>query len=378
MQSTSDARASDLRAELERADDAVERAQAKVKEYGEDTIREVADAHDEFTKLLARYRERATGTGDFRAYVEFEREVSEFVDGLSEDLPERDAFEAAEDALDQRRLSESDFERAHDLLDPVEDLIDRLDERREALDRYRAARRRVADRRRELDERVTDLRRVRELGQADLDAPLERLRNPVEAYDGAVSKAFETFKREASASEVLDVVAATAWYPLVEYRQPPEDLRAYVADNEAGTEPIPKLLEYANYSRSKLSHYVEDATSLKRAVATQQTYLERLDADPLTVGWPPPSAEALRFRTSEYESVVRRFAGEDVLETLRTVRRLPAKLDYERLQDAAVAHEELSRSERDMVARGEVEAELSTVRERRDELAAALEEHPDR
>ncbi len=378
MQSTTDARPADLLAELQRADEAVERAREKVEEYGEDVLRDLADAHDGFTTLLARYRERATGTGDFRAYVEFEQEVSEFVEGLGEDLPERDAFEAAEEALDQRRLSESDFERAHELLDPVEDLIDRLDERREALDRYRSARRRVADKRRDLDERVDELRRVLELGRADLDAPVERLRDPVEAYDRAVAEAFEAFKREASAREVLDVVAATEWYPLVEYRQPPEDLRSYVADSEAGMEPIPKLLEYANYSRSKLSHYVEDATALKQAVATQQTYLQRLDAEPLTVGWPPPSAAALQFRASEYESVVRRFAPGDVVEKLRRVRRLPAGTDYERLRDAAVAHEELSADERDLIARGEIEAELSTVRERRDDLVEALDEHPDR
>lgn len=377
MQSTSDA-AADLLAELRRADDAMEDARSKVEEVGEDALRELAEAHEEFTKLLARYRERATGTGDFRAYVEFEQEVSAFVEGLPEDLPERAAFEAAGDALQKRRLSESDFDRAHELLEPAENLIDRLDERREARNRYRSARQRVAGKRRELDEEIATLKRVRKLGQADLDAPVERLREPITAYDEAVAEAFETFKQEASAREVLDLVETTQWYPLVEFRRPPEDLREYVAESVAGEEPIPQLLEYADYSRSKLSHYVEDAMALKRAVATQQTYLRRLDAEPLTVGWPPPAASALRLRTREYESVVRRFAPESVAETLRTVRRLPVETDYERLRDAAVAREELSEAERGMIARGEVEGELTALRERRDELGEALAEHPER
>ena len=377
MQSTTDATA-DLLAELKRADEAFERARTRVEEAGESTLKELASYRSEFTKLLARYRERATGTGDFLAYVEFEEEVSELVGGLPDDLPERDAFEAAEEALDKRRLSESDFDRADELLSPVDDLVDRLDQRREALNRYQSARRAVVSEHRTLEQEVKNLERVRELGNADLDAPVERLRDPIEAYDDAVKEAFETFTSEASTRAVLELIAKTRWYPLVEYLQPPADLKAYVDSNEAGTEPIYRLLEYAEYSRSKLSHYVDDEMALKRAVATQQTYLQRLDAEPLTVGWPPPEAGALELWTREYESIVRRFAPEPVIERLRAVRRLPAITEYDRLRDAAVALDELSENERNMIAQGIVEETLTERRARRDELSDALSEHPER
>jgi len=376
MQSTTD-RPEEL-ADLERAAEELDRAEERVEAVGEPTLREVADAVESFERLLARYRERATGTGDFKAFVEFEEQVTELVEDLPEDLPERDAFEAAEDHLEQRRLSESDFERAHELVAPARELSERLDDRVEAREQYRSARRGVRRRRRELDDRIDDLAGIREFGRADLDAPVERLRDPIEAYDEAVRSAFETYKREASARDVLSLVTTTRWYPLVGFREPPDELHAFVADDPAGEEPIQKLLEYADYSRSKLSHYVDDARALKRAVATERTYLERLGGEPLTVGWPPPAAGALPLETREYESVARRFAPVDVLEKLRTVRRLPVETDYERLREAAVAHEELSERERRRLDDGEVEAELERLRARRDELADALSEYPER
>ncbi|MEF8773099.1 MAG: hypothetical protein V5A23_01670 [Halobacteriales archaeon] len=379
MSSTTDAAAVERSIErLRGAADRLEEAERRVETAGEDDLRTVAKVVEDVETLLARYEERATGTGDFQAFVEFEEKVANLVEGLPGDLPEREAFEDAGDHLDQRRLKDAHFERAREALAPARDLAARLDERRDARDAYREARRAATERRRRLDAEIEDLERVRRLGEADLSAPTGRLREPIETYDDAVADAFDQFKREASAREVLALVERTREYPLVTYRQPPEDLLAFVRDHPAGAETIPDLLEYADYSRSKLSHYVEDPDALKRAVATQQTYLRRLDAEPLTVGWPPPDAPTLRARTREYESVVHRFAGEDVTAALRTVRRLPVETDYERLREAAVAAAELDDDEKRLVERGELEARLADLRERRDELAAALEEHPER
>jgi hypothetical protein len=377
MSSTTEAsEASDLVGRLERAATRLAEARKRVAAVGEADLRAVEDARDEFERLLARYEERATGTGDFQSFVEFQNEVAAFVEGLDEDLPARDAFEDAEGHLDQRRLKDAHFERAREALDPARDAVGRLDERREARESYRQARRAVADRRRELDAEVADLEQVKRLASADLDAPTERLREPIEAYDEAVANAFASFRRESSARELLRLVERTAAYPLVEYRQPPADLASFVREHEAGREPLADLLEYADYSRSKLQHYVDDPDALKRAVATQQTYLQRLDADPLTVGWPPPDAGALRVRTGEYEAVVHRFADEDVVAALRRVRRLPAATDYERLRTAAVAEAELDGEERRLVERGAVDDRLADLCERRDALAAALDDHP--
>jgi hypothetical protein len=360
---------------LEAAADQLERAQERVDDFGESDLRQLADAYEEFTALLDRYEEPATGDGDFQKFIEFQGRVETFVEELPEDIMLRESFEESDDHLQQRRLNESDFAHVREQLEPVADLVERLDEREAARNDYERARKGVRTRLREVRERIDELGRLQRLGDADLDAPTERLRDPIERYDDAVTEAFAEFKREASARDVLDFLAGTDAFPLVGFRTPPSELKSYVDEHPPGEEPIPKLLELADYSRSKLEHYVEEPAALKQAVATQQTYLQRLDGEPLTVDWPPPDAETLRFRCRELTSVVNRFAPE-VVEQLRTVERLPRETDYERLRDSAQAEAELTDEERKRLRSGSVETELQTCREERQALAAALEEHP--
>lgn len=363
---------------LDRADGEFREAAERVESVGEARIEAVGEAHAEATSLLKRYEGRATGTGDFRAFVEFQEKFTNLVEGLDEDLPRREAFEDAEDLLDKRRVSESDFERTRETLAPARELADRLDERRAARERYRDARRDVRERIADLDAEIDRLERVRELGEADLSAPTERLREPIDAYDDAVLEAFRSFKREASAREVLDFVVDTREFPLVEFRQPPGELLRYVRQNGAGEETVPTLLEYAGYSRSKLSHYVDDAGELKRRIATRQTYLERLDGEPLTVGWPPPSAGELGFLGRELVSACGRFAPEEVVERAREVHRLAHDPEYDRLRDAAVADRQLGPEERRRLESGGIDRELAELREAREALRDALDEYPER
>ena len=378
---TTATRTDDLLDELDDADAACDRIDDRIAEYGEGTVERVADAHDRATDLLARYESTATGTGreNFKKFMEFKSNFSSMVEGLDDDLPEREAFEAAEEEIDKNRLSEGDFERARDALGPASEVAGLLDERRDVRARYREARRDVEAAIADLRDEIADRERLVELGDADLDAPVEEIRRPIERYDEAVAEAFADFKAEASAREVLAFVAATRDYSLVEYRTPPETLQKYVESNEAGTETVADLLKYAGYSNSKLDHYVDDATALKRAVATNQTYLERLDAGPLRIEWPPKSAAQLRWRVDELVSVVARFADEDVVATLRTVQSVVRDEErFEHLRTAAEARTELSDAEREKVESGAVADELAELRERKTELEAALDEYPER
>ena len=363
---------------LAEADAALERSRERIDEFGRDDLEAIRDAYEGFTDLLDRYEEPATGDGDFQTFIEFQGEIETFVERLDDDLLLRETFVECDDYLQQRRLSASDFAHVRDQLAPVADLIGRLEAEREALSDYRKAYSRLQRRRRELAARVDDLERLERLGEADLDAPVERLREPIEAYNDAVAEAFADFRQESPAREVLDVVATTADYPLVEYRAPPEDLLAYLRTHEVGAEPIPRVLSYAGYSRSKLDHYVDDPAALKQQVASQQTYLERLDAAPLTVDWPPPTAESLAYRTREVRAVVARFAPEAVVAKLRAVRRLPHETDFERLRESAVASEELSADERERLRDGTVEADLEASRAGLARVRETLAEYPDR
>ena len=334
----------------------------------------VADAYDRATRLLDRYERSATGTGDFQSYIEFRDEFIAYVEGLPEELSRREAFEAADERVDKRRLSASDFDAARRALAPAREVVDTLDDRAAARERYREARRAVVEARDARDDRIDYLEHLLDLGAADLDGPVDELRDPIEAYDRAVRDAFESFKGGASAVSVLSFVADTAAYPLVDFPQPPAHLLDYVRSHEAGDEPIPKLLEYAGYSRSKLSHYVGEVDALKRAVATNQTYLERLSADPLTVGWPPPPAGRLRWRARELVSVVDCFADESVVAHLHDLRDVARQERYGPLRESAVARYELTDEERARLVEGSVEPELERLRAERARLAAALDE----
>jgi hypothetical protein len=362
--------------ELAAAAAALERARDHVEAVGEAELDELAAAHDELTDLFDRYEKRVTGDGDFQTFIEFQGKVASFTENLPSDLRHHGVFDDVDDLLQQRRLTESDWERVRETLAPVRDDVARLDDRAEARERYAAARVAVECHLSTVEDRIDDLERLQRLGNADLEAPTERLREPIETYDQRVREAFREFRSEASARDVLDLIATTEAYPLIDFRPPPEDLRAFVERHEAGTETVARLLEFSEYSRSKLGHYVEDPDALKRAVGSHQTYVRRLDADPMTVEWPPPDADTLQYRCRELTSVVARFAGDDVLVALRGVRALPRETGYDRLRESARARDRLGPEERERLASGAVEEELTATRAARDRLEEALSEYP--
>jgi hypothetical protein len=350
-----------------------ERRRERVEAIGEDDLKALANAHDRATALLDRYAGSATGSGDFEAFVSFQEAFSEHVESLPTDLPERAAFERANERFDKRRLSTGDFERARETLGEAGALAGRLSERREAYERYREARRAITTRRDEVDERLAELRRLERYGQADLDAPIDDLREPITVYNRAATEAFGTLRDGTSARTVLGLVAATRAFPLVPFARPPSDLEGYVETSDAGTEPIPDLIEYSGYSVSKLGHYVENPEELRRHVSVHRTYLVDLDATPLTIDWPPPPARELWWRARELTSVLARFDATDALARLRAVRAFAGERErYERLREAAQAIETLDEAARARVASGAVEGEITRLASERDRIEEVL------
>lgn len=350
----------------------------EIERIGEDDIEAAVDAYRNAQRLLDQYADDATGTGDFASYVQFRGEYSTLVENLPESVPRRDVFEESLETVDKRRLDDGDFERARARLDEVRELVDLIERRETASARYRVARIDARDRLDELDDELAELDHVIELGEADLDAPTDRLREPIERYNEGVREAFREYRSEASAREFLGFVDRTRHFPLVEFPRPPAELLTYVCESPDGAETLPTLLEYAEYSRSKLVHYADDADALKRKIATQQTYLDRLDAEPLTVGWPPTEANIVRWRTDELRRVIGRFAPEDVVATLREIRRLAADdARFDRLRDAAVAITELDERDRERLDSGAIKHDRDRRRAERERLTERLEELPE-
>lgn len=368
----------DLVAELERLDDRLEWANERIAEFGEGDLQELADIYERFTDVIDRYEEDVTDDGgDIQDNIEFQSAIAAVVEDIPEGMLLKPTFDECDDLLQKRWFHDSDFEEVRERLDPVADLVDRLDRRDELLESYRETRKDIRYRIRDLDEEISELERLSRLAEADLDAPTDRLRDPIEAYNEEVTAAFETFRREQPARAVLDFLDEMTAYPLVEFEEPDPALVSYVREYPPGEEPIPQLLEYAGYSHSKLSHYVDDPEKLTHVVGRKQTYLGGLDGEPLTVSWPPPSATALEWRCRELTAAVNRFAP-DVVESLRRVAALPRETPYETLRDTAVVRQDLTDEERERIRSENVEGELAEARAERETLETALEEFPDR
>jgi hypothetical protein len=368
----------DLVAELADAHERLERADDAVAEFGREDLEELADAYNRLTALLDRYEEQVVGDeGDFQTNVEFQGEIAELADDISEDMLLYETFAECDDYLQRKWFKTAHFEHVREQLEPVADLAGRVEEHEEALAAYRRKRREIEQEIRSLDERIRDLERLSRLGDADLSAPTERLREPITTYNEAVREAFDEFRREESARAVVEFLDAMEAYPLVDFRSPPAELREYIYEEPPGEETISTLVEYAGYSRSKLDHYVEDPDRLKHVIGGWQTYLTGLDAEPLTISWPPPEAAELRWRCRELTAAVNRIAP-PVVEQLRTVAALPRETEYDRLRDSAQASAELTDDEREHIRSGDIERELDRARETREQLREALDSHPER
>lgn len=397
-----DTDATDVITELQSAADRVADAEAAIAEHGEASVEAAADAYRQAVRLFDSYEDRATGTGDFTGYLQFENEFLALVESLPDDILAADAFERVSDRLDKRRLSESDFTYAREQIEAAHEAIELLEEREAAHEAYRQARQAAKARRSELREETDRLRELQDLAAVDVDTDLTPLRSRVETYNDAVSDAFSRVRRQRPARELFGILDAAADRPLIDVRRPPRDLADYINSQPAGTEPLATLLEYADYSPSKLEHYVDDAGALRTNVSVHRTYLDRLDSEPLHVAWPPAEAATLRARLEELAPIGRRldtvFAGEEAANdtdstadntgsdgepTAETNRieiarrqlwRFSRTEAYDQLREVALAKSQLTDAEFDRVASGAVDDDLAAVTDAISEIDAAVDE----
>ncbi len=375
--STEYAHQDDPVAQLNDAQKRRQQAKKRVDEIGQDELEELAEAYNGFVALLERYEDQVVGDeGDFQTNIEFQSQIAEFTEELSDDILQADIFDACNEHLKQRWFKTAHFEHVYEQLEPVAEMVERLETYEQRRTEYREVRKQLGQRIYELEEEINELERLVRLGDADLDAPTERLREPIEAYNDAVTDAFRAFRRDSSAREVLAFLESTTAYPLVPFEKPPDELSAFVRNNPVGDEPLSTLVEYAGYSRSKLDHYVDNPDQLKHIVGGQKVFLSGLDAKPLRIDWPPPSADKLRYRCRELTAVVNRL-DQDVVSLLRAVEQLPREANYPQLRNSVLAQESLTEEERKRIQKEDIETQLSTARERKARFADALESAPD-
>ncbi len=357
--------AAESAAELREEYEELREIETRLLRLGEARVEETVDAYRRAGRVLDRYDDTAIGSGDFASYVEF-RSKFEAATTVDEDTLATDAFERANEAVDKRRLNEGDFANARDALGNVEEYLALLENRDTARETYRITRKNTKDALGELTNHINSLERTAEMSDIDLSAPAGELENLVIEYNEAVTEAFETFKRDASARELFDFLDTCQRYPLVTVDQPPRELSEYVFSRPAGKEPLPELLEYADYSPDKLQHYIDDPGALRTTVAVHQTYLDRIVVDPLTLEWPSPPAAECRYLIRELISLVSRLTDDpDPVVALRELRSLTREQRYGTLRQTAVAQTTLSDTEQVLIAAGVVGEVRARARETR-------------
>lgn len=361
---------------LERVSERFEELRTALAPYRNEEIEELAEHLRELDRILDTYETRATESGDFGGYVAFRSTIDQFVDGLPGGLPEREKFEAMGERVDKRRLSTRDFDEARALVNPARELVETYENWQSATKELRNRRTEVRKAIADIEETIDEHDRMLGLRELDLDAPIKDIREPIQTYNEAVTEAFESHLRETTAADVLELFEHTKRYPLVDAPRPPDELYRYVT--EATPElTVHDLLEYADFSISKLTHYVDDPSAFRAAVATELTYLNRLNATPFRIDWPPLPAEQLRWRLRELRPVVNRFADDAVIDHLRRVESLTRDEErFDWLREIAMARESISEEDRKRLESGEIERRRSRLESSRDRLHAALAETP--
>ncbi len=367
----------DLAAELTAAYENLRRLEESIDDRT--TLDAIADGYDAVMQVLDRWEERATDWDDFEGYMEFRNDLAETLEAIPEDLPVREAFVTADKHVKTSGVSESlsqtDFNAARQALEPAKEYADRRTDLTEARSRYEAARRQARSRLHDLEAQIDDLERLADFEDTALTAPLDDLRDPIEHYNDAVQTDFTSFRHDAPVSDFLDFIATAARSPFVDYQTPPSGLHEYVTTYPVGSEPLRTLLEYVDFSQSKLDHYLDAPDEFNRHVPTNITYLERLSVDPLVIEWPPREADLLRYRIHELISLLNQFATEQTVATLREVRQFTRRDEYDQLRDAAHAQATLSPDEQQRVLNGTITTELQDTRAEYRRLSDALDNY---
>lgn len=347
--------------------------ESRIESLGPERVESTVDAYRQAHRVLDQYEDDAVGSGDFASYVKFEGAFANAVD-VGSDALAADAFAAADEAVDKRRLSKGDFDAAREALKPAGEYLTLLTDRDDAVDAYRTARKEAIEARKGVEARLEALREIASMADADLGADVDRLRDPIETYNDGIRTGFDSFYQSASARDVFAFLDRADGTPFVDVDVPPADLRDYVTEYAAGEESLSTLLAYADYSNSKLEHYVDDPGALRTAVAVHRTYIERLDAEPLTLEWPPAPGDELVYAIDELVPLASRIADDETVATLRSVRDLARDEAYERLRRAAVVRDTLDAEALALIKDGVAEERVQEAEETLSLVEAVLAE----
>jgi len=231
-----------------------------------DSVREVDEECAENTRVLyARidealdeYQNEATGHGNFERYVEFRSIVIGVQQGAKEqDIHLEEGFEKATDRLDRRTLQQKHFTRAHNDLEEVRGFIEDYEQYKKLRQELEEELHKLERKTKGLDEEIEKLKKDIQKAQSAEGIDVSRLREKVETYNRGITEDFDSFVRQAPAVKVARLGERVSKASLLE-DIPIEDGAAERLLEYVDDETVEGVLELADSSDGKLSHYFED------------------------------------------------------------------------------------------------------------------------
>jgi hypothetical protein len=247
--------------------------------------RERLELVERFNREILQLVHDFEGTPDtFRVYLDLTRRLQRITRRVEkartdQSLDYAEQLEKALTVLKKRR-----FETAIKELDRIP-VLGLLAEQRRLFEEYKKGYAALRTRCESLDAEIHDKGAYYEsLQQVDVTSfdELATLREQIATYNDGVGTFLETFVKQAPVLDVLRTSLDASYHPELGFPPPPshetaEKLLSLVLSEDLTSLPLYRLLEYAKYSDSKLSHYVGDTTSFMQVLESNVVWLESLD-----------------------------------------------------------------------------------------------------
>ncbi len=253
----------------------------RIREAGRERLELVERFNREIRELVRDFE----GTPDtFKVFLDLTRSLQRITRRVEkaeadQSLDYTDQLEKALGVLKKRR-----FETAIKELDRIP-VLGLLTEQRQLFEDYKkdyaAMLTRCESLEAEIREKGAYYESLQDVDVTSFDA-LAALKEQITAYNHGVGTFLETFVKQAPILDVLRISLDASYHPELGFPPSPshenaEKLLSFVLSEDLSSLPLYRVLEYAKYSDSKLSHYVVDTTSFRQVLESNVVWLESLD-----------------------------------------------------------------------------------------------------
>ncbi|MDY6765077.1 MAG: hypothetical protein SV377_05240 [Halobacteria archaeon] len=351
----------------------LKRARQRIEDIGLEKAKKTHDFYSELSETMDEYREDAVGTGDFETYVEFQGILDDMLERVKKNQDEihrPEDFERVIDDFEKRVIRESDFRHAESTLSDVRELSETIDRINEIEKELRYEKGKLERRKSELESRLKSIKRKIDTakGVSDIDpSPLVSL---IESYNSSVETDFEEFYNNAPAIKVARIGEKARDFPLADIKPLDKETVRILERTGMGRKTVSEVLEYADYSDSKLSHYIDKPEEFRRNVS--QTWFKLLSADDFKISVETPQ-NLIKHKVPELVRVVGEFGSDETVRKLREIHSIAERGEYAPMRRAYLSEKETGdKNLEDLQEEKEdIESEIGEIKSKIDEIESA-------